>query len=259
MSESIIVERDGGIVRVTLNRPDKLNAINAEMADAVRDVFLAAASDEAARVVVLAAAGRAFCAGQDLADPAVLPGNDLGAMVEAHYNPLIRSIRALRKPVIAAVNGVAAGAGANLALAADIVIAARSATFIESFARIGLVPDSGGTWMLPRLIGNARAVGLTLLAQPLTAQQALEWGAIWNVVDDGALRAECDKLAATLSNAPTLGLGEIKRALNVSWTNDLDEQLDLERDLQRKLGASDDYREGVEAFRNKRAPNFGGR
>jgi len=259
MSESIIVERDGGIVRVTLNRPEKLNAINAEMADAVRDVFLAAASDDTARVVVLAAAGRAFCAGQDLADPAVLPGSDLGAMVEAHYNPLIRAIRALRKPVIAAVNGVAAGAGANLALAADIVIAARSATFIESFARIGLVPDSGGTWMLPRLIGYARAVGLTLLAQPMTAPQALEWGAIWNVVDDEALRAECDKLAVTLSSAPTLGLGEIKRALNVSWTNDLDAQLDLERDLQRKLGASNDYGEGVEAFRNKRAPNFGGR
>jgi len=255
----LLVAHDGAIARITLDRPQKLNAIDSTMAQTMRAAFEDAARDERVRVVILAANGRAFCAGQDLADPGVTPGSDLGATIERFYNPLIRTMRALPKPIVARVNGVAAGAGANLALAADIVVAARSASFIESFARIGLLPDSGGTWMLPRLFGYARAVTLAMLGERITADQAQACGAIWKVVDDDELEGACDAVASALAQAPTRALGAIKAALEASWTSSFDEALDRERDLQRMLGATYDYGEGVEAFGAKRAPVFEGR
>jgi 2-(1,2-epoxy-1,2-dihydrophenyl)acetyl-CoA isomerase len=256
---SVAVSRDGGIMRITLNRPDKLNAIDTEMAQAARVAFGAAADDESVRVVVLTGNGRAFCAGQDLADPGVAPGSDLGATIEGCYSPLIRAMRMLPKPIIACVNGVAAGAGANIAFAADIVVAARSASFIESFSRIGLLPDSGGTWILPRLFGQARAVALAMLGERITAEQAHAWGAIWEVVDDDKLEAACEVLARTLAEAPTRALGAIKAAMEAGWTSTLDAALDRERELQRMLGATRDYAEGVAAFAAKRKPEFEGR
>lgn len=259
MSERLLVERDGAVLRVTLNRPEKLNAIDAGMAEAARHAFERAASDSGVRAVLLSGAGRAFCAGQDLSDPAVAPGADLGATIERAYNPLIRAMRALPKPVVAAVRGVAAGAGANLAFAADIVVAARSAKFVEAFARIGLLPDSGGTWMLPRLVGHARATGLAMLGEPLAAEQALAWGAIWRVVDDDRLDEASAELAERLAGMPTRALGAIKTALQAGWSDDLDAQLARERDAQRDLGATYDYGEGVEAFIAKREARFEGR
>jgi 2-(1,2-epoxy-1,2-dihydrophenyl)acetyl-CoA isomerase len=255
----LLIEQDGGILRITLDRPEKLNAIDAALAHAARAAFEEAERDDRVRVVVLAANGRAFCAGQDLADPGVAPGADLGETIERCYNPLIRAMRRLRKPILARVNGVAAGAGANLAFAADIVVAGRSASFIESFARIGLVPDSGGTWMLPRLFGHARAVGLAMLGERISAEQAHAWGAIWQVVDDAELDETCDALARTLAQAPTRALGAIKTAMDEGWTREFDASLDAERNLQRMLGASHDYREGVEAFAAKRPALFEGR
>ncbi len=256
---SVIAAVADGILRITLDRPDKLNAIDASLAQTLREAFERAADDSAVRVVLLAGNGRAFCAGQDLADPGVAPGSDLGATIERHYNPLIRAMRRLQKPIVARVNGVAAGAGANLAFAADIVVAARSASFIESFARIGLLPDSGGTWMLPRLVGHARAAGWAMLGERISAEQAHAWGAIWQVVADEALVETCDRIAQALAQAPTRALGAIKTALEESWTRSLDEALESERDLQRVLGATHDYREGVEAFSAKRPPVFEGR
>jgi 2-(1,2-epoxy-1,2-dihydrophenyl)acetyl-CoA isomerase len=256
---SVLVTRDGGIMRVTLNRPEKLNAFDREMAQSVRATFDDAAGDKAVRVVVLAGSGRAFCAGQDLADPGVAPGSDLGATIEQCYSPLIRAMRALPKPIVARVNGVAAGAGANLAFACDIVVAARSASFIESFSRIGLLPDSGGTWMLPRLFGQARAVALAMLGERISAEQAYAWGAIWDVVDDDKLDEACNMLATTLAQAPTRALGAIKSAFDDGWTSTLDAALDREGELQRMLGATYDYAEGVAAFSAKRKPKFEGR
>jgi 2-(1,2-epoxy-1,2-dihydrophenyl)acetyl-CoA isomerase len=256
---SVLVTRDGGIMRVTLNRPEKLNAFDREMAQSVRATFDDAAGDKAVRVVVLAGSGRAFCAGQDLADPGVAPGSDLGATIEQCYSPLIRAMRALPKPIVARVNGVAAGAGANLAFACDIVVAARSASFIESFSRIGLLPDSGGTWMLPRLFGQARAVALAMLGERISAEQAYAWGAIWDVVDDDKLDEACNMLATTLAQAPTRALGAIKSAFDDGWTSTLDAALDRERELQHMLGATYDYAEGVAAFSAKRKPKFEGR
>jgi 2-(1,2-epoxy-1,2-dihydrophenyl)acetyl-CoA isomerase len=258
MSEHLLVDREDAVMRITLNRPEKLNAVTTDMLDAARRAFEEAAGDADTRVVVLSGAGRGFCAGQDLAEPGIAPGSDLGVVIERHYNPLVRAIRKLEKPVIARVNGVAAGAGANLAFACDLVIAAASAKFVESFARIGLLPDSGGTWMLPRLVGHARAVGLAMLGAPITAQQAYEWGAIWRVVDDTELDGACDELARNLAAAPTRGLGAMKLALSAGWTNDIEAQLQLERDVQRMLGATSDFREGVEAFTQKREPSFKG-
>ena len=214
-----------------------------------------------ARVLVLTGAGRGFCAGQDLADRAVSPGGDapdLGDSVERYYNPLVRRLTSLPFPVICAVNGVAAGAGANIALACDIVIAARSAKFIQSFANIGLIPDSGGTWVLPRLVGQARALGLALTGEPVGAERAADWGMIWRVVDDAELAAEADQLAAKFSAGPTLGLAATKRMIRESWDRMLDEELDLQRDAMRELGASDDYAEGVAAFTERRAARFVG-
>jgi 2-(1,2-epoxy-1,2-dihydrophenyl)acetyl-CoA isomerase len=255
----LLIEQQGGVLRLTLNRPEKLNAITAALADALREAFTRADDDDAVRAVLLRANGRGFCAGQDLAEPLIAPGSDLGIMIERHYNPLIRAMRALPKPIVAAVNGVAAGAGANLAFACDIVVAARGANFIESFSRIGLVPDSGGTWMLPRLVGQARATALAMLGEKLSAEQAHAWGAIWQVVDDGELPASSERIALQLASAPTRALGAIKSALGQSWNGSLDDALERERDLQRQLGESEDYREGVTAFVEKRAPRFEGR
>jgi 2-(1,2-epoxy-1,2-dihydrophenyl)acetyl-CoA isomerase len=259
--ETILFDLNDGIARITLNRPDRLNSFNTRMHGELREA-LARVRQEEARVLVLTGAGRGFCAGQDLADRAVLPGAepvDLGASIEQHYKPPVLALRALPMPVIAAVNGVAAGAGANVALACDIVVAARSAVFIQAFCKLGLVPDSGGTWVLPRLLGTARAMGLTLLGEKLSAQQAAEWGLIWQCVDDAVLGETVEGLARQFAAAPTRGLARTKQALYESWSHTLGEQLDLERDGQRELGASADYAEGVAAFMAKRAPHFTGR
>jgi 2-(1,2-epoxy-1,2-dihydrophenyl)acetyl-CoA isomerase len=218
-------------------------------------------NDATARVFVLTGAGRGFCAGQDLSDRAVAPGGtpvDLGESVDKYYGPLVRALRALPLPVICAVNGVAAGAGANLALACDIVIATRSASFIEPFCRLGLLPDTGGTYFLPRLVGTARAMGLAMLGDKLSAEQAAEWGLIWKCHDDDVFAFEIDRLTAHLASAPTKGLARTKQAIYASFDNSFDEQLNLERDYMRELGNSKDYREGVDAFMTKRTPNFTG-
>ncbi|MBS0393212.1 MAG: 2-(1,2-epoxy-1,2-dihydrophenyl)acetyl-CoA isomerase [Proteobacteria bacterium] len=259
--ESIQFSVADGIARLTLNRPDKLNSFTTAMHAEVRDA-LGRVTAEGARVLVLTGAGRGFCAGQDLSDRAVAPGGkgaDLGASIEKNYAPLVLALRALPLPVIAAVNGVAAGAGANIALACDIVVAARSASFVQAFCRLGLVPDSGGTWFLPRLVGNARALGLALLGDKLPAAQAAEWGLIWRCVDDAELGVTVEALAAQLAAAPTLGLARTKQAIYGAWERTLAGQLDVERDLQRELGWSQDYAEGVAAFIEKRAPRFLGR
>ena len=256
--QTIEFKLEGGIARLTLNRPERLNSFTVQMHEEVADALSRLGE---ARVLVLTGAGRGFCAGQDLNDRAVSPGQsvDLGESVEKRYNPLIRTLTALPFPVIARVNGVAAGAGANIALACDIVIAARSAKFIQSFASIGLIPDSGGTWILPRLVGQARALGLALTAEPLPAEKAAEWGLIWKAVDDDKLDEEVDGLAARFAEAPTKGLGRIKKMIRESWGHSLDQELDLQRDMMRELGGSSDYREGVAAFMQKRTPNFTGR
>jgi 2-(1,2-epoxy-1,2-dihydrophenyl)acetyl-CoA isomerase len=253
--DPILIDNRGGWRILTLNRPDRLNAFNAAMHQALARAFDDAGADTGCRAVLLTGAGRGFCAGQDLSDI----GGDLGQVLEDQYNPLVRRIRSLSKPVVCAVNGTAAGAGANIALACDIVLAARSAKFIQSFAKIGLVPDSGGTWFLPRLVGDARARALAMLADPITAETAESWGLIWRAVDDDKLTTEAEELTAHLASQPTQGLALIKQALAQSATNTLDAQLDLERDLQRKAGATPDYAEGVSAFNAKRPPNFTGR
>jgi 2-(1,2-epoxy-1,2-dihydrophenyl)acetyl-CoA isomerase len=252
---------DQGVARLVLNRPDRLNSFTVQMHGEVAQALdqLEAGS---ARVLLLTGAGRGFCAGQDLSDRAVTPGGDavdLGQSVELYYNPLVRRLVALPLPVVCAVNGVAAGAGANLALAADIVIAAKSAKFIQSFANIGLIPDSGGTWILPRLIGQARALAITLTGAPVLAEQAQDWGMIWRAVADDQLMDEAEKLVAGFAKAPTLGLAATKAMVRASWSHTLDEELDLQRDAMRRLGHSADYAEGVDAFLNKRQPTFTGR
>ena len=259
--DNILFDLTAGIARLTLNRPDKLNSFNTAMHAEVRDA-LGRVLREGARVLVLTGAGRGFCAGQDLADRAVAPGGervDLGESIERNYKPLILGLRNLPMPVIAAVNGVAAGAGANLALACDLVIAAKSASFVQAFCRLGLVPDSGGTWVLPRLVGTARALGLAVLGEKLSAEQAAQWGLIWRCVEDAELSSVVDQLAARFAAAPTLGLARTKQAIYSSWNHTLEQQLDRERDLQRELGDSADYAEGVAAFMAKRDPKFVGR
>jgi 2-(1,2-epoxy-1,2-dihydrophenyl)acetyl-CoA isomerase len=258
---SIVSERADGVLTLTLNRPDVLNAFNAEMALALHAALRAAASDAEVRAVLLTGAGRAFSAGQDLASvPNEEAGQfDIGAIVRSQYNPIIRLIRELEKPVVCAVNGVAAGAGANLALACDIVLAAREASFIQAFCKIGLIPDSSGTFFLPRLAGFARASGMMLLGEKISAEQALQWGLIWLVVDGAELVAKAKGLARHLATQPTRGLGLTKRALNASWANDLAAQLDVEEALQREAGRTRDFAEGVRAFLAKRAPVFEGR
>jgi len=259
---SILVKLDAGVLSVTLNRPEKLNAFNPAMHEELRAALARAENEDAVRALLLTGTGRGFCAGQDLSERNVGPGAapiDLAVSIGSDYNPLVRRLRALPKPVVCAVNGVAAGAGANLALACDVVLAARSASFIQSFSRVGLIPDSGGTWMLPRLVGVARAMGLALLGDKLTAQEAESWGLIWKAVDDGALASYALEIAQQLAAGPTRGYGLIKRAMQASTENSLDAQLELERDLQREAGFSADYREGVAAFMQKRQPVFKGK
>jgi 2-(1,2-epoxy-1,2-dihydrophenyl)acetyl-CoA isomerase len=257
----ILVERRDGYSVVTLNRPQRLNACNEAMLGALRDALAAAENDPACRALLLTGAGRGFCAGQDLGDRLSQAGETpvLGGVLEAYYNPLVRKLRALPFPVVAAVNGVAAGAGANIALACDIVLAARSASFVQAFAKVGLVPDAGGTWFLPRLVGSARARGLALTAEPLPAETAAAWGLIWKAVDDAALMPEAEKLCAAFAAAATIGLALTKRALDESWDNDLETQLELERELQRQASLTPDYAEGLRAFMEKRKPLFSGR
>ncbi|MFZ0093226.1 MAG: 2-(1,2-epoxy-1,2-dihydrophenyl)acetyl-CoA isomerase PaaG [Pseudolabrys sp.] len=257
----ILVEQRTGYRVITFNRPDKLNAFNEAMHLALRKAIDDAEVDESCRALLITGAGRGFCTGQDLSDRLAKPGETvvLGGALESHYNPLVRKLRSLPFPVIAAVNGVAAGAGCNIALACDIVIASLKASFIQSFARVGLVPDSGGTWFLPRLVGDARARGLALLAQELPAEKAASWGLIWRAVDDEILMHEAARICEHFAMAPTQGLALIKQALNASATNTLDAQLDLERDFQRAASLTPDYAEGVRAFMEKRKANFTGR
>jgi 2-(1,2-epoxy-1,2-dihydrophenyl)acetyl-CoA isomerase len=257
----VLVEKREGYRVLTLNRPDRLNSFNEATHERLMAALVEAEADETCRALLLTGAGRGFCAGQDLSnrvfEPGVVP--DLTRTIERWYNPLVRKLRALPMPIVCAVNGVAAGAGANIALSCDIVLAARSAKFIQAFAKIGLLPDSGGTWFLPRLVGAARARGLALLAEPLPADKAEEWGLIWKAVDDESLIIEAVKLVEHLATQPTIGLALTKRALDAASTNTLDQQLDLERELQSEAGRTPDYAEGVTAFFAKRAPAFTGR
>ena len=260
--EHILFAQEAGVARLTFNRPDRLNSFNDAMHAEVRDALSRVRADVSARVVLITGAGRGFCAGQDLSDRAVSASDapvDLGASIERNYKPLVLGLRSLPMPVICAVNGVAAGAGANLAFACDIVIAAKSASFIESFSKLGLIPDTGGTYFLPRLVGTARALGMAMLGDKISAEQAAAWGLIWQCVDDAELPAVAERLAAHFAQAPTRGLARTKQAIYASGAHSLEAQLDLERDLMRELGGSDDYREGVAAFMAKRPPKFTGR
>src|SRR2546423_8604616 len=257
----LLVEPEQGVARITLNRREVLNSFNREMARELCTVFDGVGGDETIRAVLLTGAGRGFCAGQDLAEASPRPDGslpDLGDFVRQGYNPIIRAVRTLEKPVVCGVNGVAAGAGANLALACDIVIAARSASFIEPFCKLGLIPDTGGTYFLPRLVGTARAMGLAMLGEKLPAEQAAAWGLIWKCVDDDVFTQEVETLATHFAAAPTKGLARTKQAIYGSAGNSLDQQLDAGRDFMRELGSTSDYREGVAAFMTKRAPVFTG-
>lgn len=260
MSEILKVEDHGAVRVLTLNRPERLNALSPELLAALNAAFAGVAEDDSVRAVLLTGAGRGFCTGADLMQD-LAPGQklDLGAKIEASYNPLVRRMRSLRKPIVSAVNGVAAGAGMNLALAGDIIIAARSANFTQAFVRIGLLPDAGGTYFLPRLVGDARARAMAMLGETLTAPQAEAAGLVWKLFDDEVFAAEALALAQSLAAKPAEALAAMKLAFNVSGANGLDAQLDLERDLQRELGNSADFAEGVRAFIEKRPAVFSGK
>jgi 2-(1,2-epoxy-1,2-dihydrophenyl)acetyl-CoA isomerase len=260
----VLAALESGVLTLTLNRPRRLNAMSHALIEAMNRELARARDDDAVRAVLLTGAGRGFCAGADLAgpgpgDPAADGQRDVGAVMDRLFNPMIRALRALPKPIVAAVNGVAAGGGANLALACDIVLAARSARFDQAFVRISLLPDLGGTWFLPRVVGDARARALALLGASVPAEEAERMGMIWQVVDDAALMAEATQLARNLAAGPTLAYAAIKKAIDAAGTNTLDQQLDLERDLQRTLGRSEDFKEGVAAFLAKRKAQFTGR
>ena len=257
--EPVLVSLEAGVLRLTLNRPDTLNAFTVAMTQALAAAFTRAEAEAAVRCVLITGAGRGFCAGQDLTERDMNAKDiDLGGGLDTRYNPLVRRMRALEKPIVCAVNGFAAGAGANFALACDLVIAARSASFIQAFVKIGLVPDCGGSYFLPRLAGTQRAMALAMTGDRLTAEDAERWGVIWKCVDDANLKAEADKLALQLATGPTRSLGLIKKAMYASAGNTLSAQLDMERDLQREIGKGKDYREGVAAFLEKRKPQFSG-
>jgi 2-(1,2-epoxy-1,2-dihydrophenyl)acetyl-CoA isomerase len=261
MTAHVLRELRDGVLKLTLNRPDVLNSFDRPMVAALRGAIEAAASDDSVRALLITGAGRAFCAGQDLAEAVPRDGAgrpDIGDIVR-NYNGLIRAIRSIEKPVVASVNGVAAGAGANIALACDIVIAAEGAAFIQAFAKIGLIPDNGGTFFLPRLVGMARATALAMLGDKVTAEQAVSWGMIYRAVPHAVLNDAAYAVAHELAMMPTKGLGLMKRALNAAMTNDLDRQLDLEADLQAAAGQTADHLEGVRAFQEKRKPQFAGR
>ena len=261
-SPTLLVERANGVLRLTLNRPDVLNSFNREMALAMQAALAVAASDDAVRAVLITGAGRGFCAGQDLAEALPRDGGplpDIGDIVKACYNPIIRAIRTLEKPVLCAVNGIAAGAGANLAFACDLTIAADGASFVESFAKLGLIPDTSGTFFVPRLVGTQRATGLFFLAEKLPAAKAKEWGLIWDVVPAADLMTTVTTLAEQLATQATRGFGLTKRALNASFANGLDAQLDVEAQAMHEAGRTADYEEGVRAFLEKRAPVYQGK
>ena len=256
VDDGLLVTRAGAVVTLTLNRPDRLNALTVPLHGALRAALADLHADDTVRAVVLAGAGRGFCAGQDLSE--VTEGADLGEALELRFNPLIRAIRALPKPVVCAVHGVAAGAGANLALACDIVVAGEGARFIQAFIRIGLIPDAGGTWLLPHLAGDARARGMAMLGEPVAAAQAEAWGLIWRCVPDDAVMGEAARVAGQLAGLPTQAIRLMKRAFDAAGTRSLDQQLDIERDLQREAGGTADFREGVRAFLDKRPPAYTG-
>ncbi|KXB29815.1 enoyl-CoA hydratase [Dechloromonas denitrificans] len=260
--ETITFTVDAGIARLTLNRPDKLNSFNTEMHAELRVALDHIQDNKNIRVLVLSGAGRAFCAGQDLADRAMqmVDGKmpDIGNVVEANYKPLVLRLQNLRVPTIAAVNGIAAGAGASVALACDLVVATKSASFLQAFSKIGLIPDTGGTWFLPQRVGMARAMGLALLADKLSAEKAADWGLIWQCVEDAEFAAAVDALAKQLSTAPTKALVRTRQAMHAAPGHTLEQQLSMEGGFMRELGWSPDYAEGVAAFMAKRAPNFTG-
>ncbi|MEK7687345.1 MAG: enoyl-CoA hydratase-related protein [Pseudomonadota bacterium] len=257
----ILLARDNGLATLTFNAPDRLNAVSRKMIAEIKDCWEELAADSSIRAVLITGAGRGFCAGADLADPdrEASATADSGAALDKYFNPVIRLMRTIPKPIVAAVNGVAAGVGMSFALASDIAIAAKSASFLQAFARIGLLPDGGSTWFLPRLAGDQRARALAMLAPQIPADKAKEWGLIWDVVDDAALMATATEIARKLADGPTLALARIKGALDQAGGNDLSAQLDVERDFQRELGRSDDFREGVTAFLAKRKPEFKGK
>ena len=259
--EKILLAKDNGLATITLNAPDRLNAVSRKMIAELKLCWEELAADASVRAVLLTGAGRGFCAGADLADPdrEASATSDAGAALDKFFNPVICAMRALPKPIVSAVNGVAAGVGMSFALASDVAVAGKSASFLQAFARIGLLPDGGSTWFLPRMVGDARARGLAMLAPQITAQQAKDWGLIWDVVEDAELMPKATEIARKLADGPTLALARIKEALNQAAGNDLSAQLDLERDSQRVLGKTEDFKEGVAAFLTKRKADFKGK